>query len=342
MVNKNLTAVVGLLALLSAAAVSQAQVLPSLGSALGNWVLTPSPVRVPGNYTDLGIRKFINSFASFQIPYVKNGVVQYDPLSRLEYPIDEWFIGLKSSQVTNYFSFNAEFWTRLNKWGGLKMQDSDWEDSITPPFVFPPSQKTTFSESKCRLPQAYLVDINVECSPFSLLGSGLAAVVGWRWQTYLFRAYGPSFQYTLLGPPFVTTLPPGDSLEASYYFKDWFYLGGKGYFNFGLCELTLQADYGWLRAKMHDRHLLQGDFQGINDGRGHAWHLSATLAKAITNVVNLRFEYDFKRLTTTSCTFEQINIPNDPPPGTHNFGPFPAGKIYSDQQSIAGYAEVRF
>ncbi|MFH1115800.1 MAG: omptin family outer membrane protease [Pseudomonadota bacterium] len=339
MAKSNVVALVALVILATAAGVSHAQSLPDLGSALGNWVLTPAPVRVPGNYTDLGIRKFINSFASFQFPYATGGVVLYDPLSRLEYPMDEWFIGLKSSQVTNYFSFNAEFWTKLNKWGGARMQDSDWEDSTVAAFVFPPNQKTTFSQSKRRLPQAYLADINVECAPFSFLGASLAGVVGWRWQTYLFRAYGPSFQYTLLGPPFVTPLPPGDSLEASYYFKDWFYLGGKGYFNFRLFELTLQGDYGRLRANMHDRHFLSGDFQTRIEGPGHAWHLSATLAKAITNVVNLRFEYDFKRLTTSHCTIEQFFTPGTPP---GHFGPFPAGKIYSDQQSIAGYAEFRF
>lgn len=331
MVKKNVVALVALVILVTATVVSHAQVLPGFGIGLGNWAVTATPVRVPGFYTDLGIRKFINSFASFQFPYVTGGVVLYDPLSRLEYPMDEWFIGLKSSQVTNYFSFNAEFWTRLNEWVGARMQDSDWEDSTVAPFVFPPNQKTTFSQSKRRLPQGYLVDINVECAPFSVLGSSLAVVVGWRWQHYLFRAYGPAWQYSLLGPP--VFLPPGDGLEADFYFKDWFYLGGKGYFNFWLFELTLQGDYGWLRAKMHDRHFLRGDFQTIIDGHGHAWHLSATLAKAITNSVNLRFEYDFKRLTTTRCTIEQI---------APAFGPFPAGKIWSDQQSIAGYAEFRF
>jgi hypothetical protein len=328
MARKNVVALVALAILLSATVASEAQVFPGFGVGLGDWALSPTPGRAPGFYADLGFRKFINSFASFQFPAENGaGVILYDPLSRLEYPLNEWFWGLKLSQCCSCFSFNAEFWAMLNKWGSGKEQDSDWQDA-----AFPTDQKTTFSEEKTRLLQGYLVDISVEAAPLSSSWARLAGVAGWRWQNYRLRAYGPSFQHSLI-PGFNVPLPPGDSLEASYYFKDWFYLGGKGYLNFGLFELALQADYGWLKAQLHDRHFLRGDFQTLIDGHGTAWHLSATLTKAITNVLNVSFEYDFKRITAARCTIEQI---------APAFGPFPGGKIWSDQQSIAGYAEVHF
>jgi len=327
MVKKHVVALVALAILLAATVASEAQVFPGFGVGLGNWAWSATPGRAPGFYADLGFRKYINSFASFQFPSENGaGVILYDPLSRLEYPLTEWFWGIKLSQCCSCFTFNAEFWAMLNKWGGGKEQDSDWEDGI-----YPTNQKTTFSQEKARLPQSYLADFSVEAAPLTNSWARIAGIAGWRWQNFRFRAYGPSWQYSLFGPP--VFLPPGDGLEANYYFKDWFYLGGKGYFNFGLAELALQADYGWLKGQMHDRHFLRGDFQTLINGNGTAWHLSAMLTKAITNVLNVSLEYDFKRITVASCTLQQLSP---------NFGPFPGGKLWSDQQALSGYIEYRY
>ncbi len=188
------------------------------------------------------------------------------------------------------------------------------------------------------MPDALLVDVNVEWRPFSGAGSGLRPIAGYRFQTFHMKAYGPSFQYSLF-PLENVPLPPGDGLEERFTFKNWFYLGGKGSFSFESFELTLQGDYGWLMADLADRHLLRDDMASVIKGRGTAWHVSAALSKAITNSVNLRFEWDFKRITAPDCEMEQYA---QPPAGAWGWiGPFNGAKIWSDQQAIAAYAELR-
>ena len=128
------------------------------------------------------------------------------------------------------------FRANIGKWGAGTAQDSDWTDT-----VWPTNQKTIYSASKQRAPHVYLVDINVESAPLALSGqwARLAGIAGFRWQNFQFVAYGPSYQYSLTPPGQAGPIPAGDGLKENFYFKDWFYLGGKGYFNFWLFELTL-------------------------------------------------------------------------------------------------------
>ena len=72
----------------------------------------------------MGVRKLINSFTSYQFPnpYPPN----QDPLSRLEFPLDQWFVGMRGLYSRKWAALLAEAWTNVSQESALQMQDSDW------------------------------------------------------------------------------------------------------------------------------------------------------------------------------------------------------------------------
>jgi hypothetical protein len=324
MVRRDLTVLLATVLTLAAAGVCQAQLLSGPNGALDWQRVDGAYERVPGCYANLGIMKFINSFASYEYPYEPG----YTGKSRLEFPIDNWFGGIKFGQTYSNMSFNAEIWCRLNEETASKMQDSDWEDD-----VYPPDQKTAFSESKNRMTGGYFVDFNADWEVPYGSSARLRPVVGVRYQRFHFIA-GDGFQWGLPLSDFPTEPLKGDVYDDSFAFLH-LYFGVKSCLWLGPLVVTLQADYAWLKADQDDRHLLRGLFRMADNGRGYCWHLAAGVSLPVSNSVTLRLEGDFKRLATTVCSH---NWWDRGIPGLSWDG----AKIWSDQQSVAGYAEFRF
>ena len=323
MVRRGLGVLLTPLLILATAVACEAQFISASNASVSRELGIGVYERVPGFYVNPGIRKFINSFASYEYPYAPGNVGK----SRLEFPIDNWFGGIQFNQTYNNVSFNAEVWCRLNEGINLKMQDSDWEDG-----VYPPDQKTAFSESKNRMTGGYWLDINVdwEVPYWSIVR--LRPVVGVRYQRFHFIA-GDGFQWGLRHSQFPTEPLPGDVFDDSFAFLH-FYFGAKSCVWFGPLLVALQADYAWLKADQDDWHLLRGLFRYTDNGRGDCWHLLASVSLPVSNSMSLRLEWDFKRLVTTACS--------------HNWWDTGVGetwdgaKIWSDQQTVAGYVELRF
>jgi outer membrane protease len=280
--------------------------------------------REPGFYLCPGIKKFINSFASYEFPYAPGDIGK----SRLEFPIDNWFGGFQFNKTYRYMSFNAEFWCRLNEQMHLKMQDSDWEDG-----VYPPDQKTAFSESRNRVPSAYLLDFNMDWDLPYVSALRVRPVVGVRYQRFHFIA-GDGFQNGLPLSQFPTEPLQGDVYDDTFTFLQ-FYLGGKSCLWLGPVLMTLQADYAWIKADQDDLHLLRGLYRIADNGSGYCWHLAASLTLGATDFMSFRLQGDFMRLTTTRCphTWWDTGVSGETWGGA---------RIWSDQQSVTGYAELRF
>jgi hypothetical protein len=104
-----------------------------------NPVNLPQPS--PNSYLNLmvGLRKYFNSFTSWQLP-ANNG--PQDPISRLEYPWDQTFLAIRGSTVYSGLEVNIEWSGTLSVLSNSKAQDSDWEDPNNP------NQKTTFAEAE--------------------------------------------------------------------------------------------------------------------------------------------------------------------------------------------------
>ncbi len=116
-----------------------------------------SEVRAPDWRYSIGVKKFFNSFTSYQFPnpFPPN----QDPLSRLEFPIDQWFFGGDYEYLSRFWSARFESWVNINKESRSRMQDSDWDHEDLP------FQKTIFSESNCRLNSGWLLDLRILLEP---------------------------------------------------------------------------------------------------------------------------------------------------------------------------------
>ncbi len=282
-----------------------------------------------GFYSRFGVTKFLNSFTSYQFP--NPFPPEQDPLSRLEFPIDQWFAGLTSVYVAPSWDLNGQFWTNLNRDSGLRMQDSDWDDDSAP------NQKTIFSESKCRLNRGVLVDVS--CS-LNVIPNALSfrPILGYRYQYFFFTTHD-GFQASLAGDAFEL---PGDGIDFRQSFHHG-YIGGVCRANPAMLSplmpqmyLEFQADYAIVVAKNEDLHLLRsGDHVTMDNTRGHCWHISAAWEFLLTDAVRGRVTGDFKRVVTDG----DHRLKNSLFALDFSFG---GSKVWSDQFSLLGEVVCSF
>jgi hypothetical protein len=284
----------------------------------------------PGYSHELGVKKFINSFTSYQFP--NPFPPQQNPLSRLEFPIDQWFVGLKSQYRASWLSLIGEVWINISRDSARKMQDSDWDDEDNP------SQKTIFSESQCRLNRGIMLDIATALGNPVPRFLNLKPLVGLRYQNFFFTTHD-GYQ-TILGGPTVDL--PGDGIEFQQFYYQ-IYFGGSfhTFLNLGIpggpvsrARLDLQFDYGLVRGTNEDWHLLrEGKRVTEQITNGHCWHLFTGLSFVASNRLSTRIEVDLKRVMThgghllTNSLFDV------------NFS-FDGSRVWSDQLSVSGVFEL--
>lgn len=285
-----------------------------------------------GNHYSIGMKKFFNSFTSYQFP--NPFPPQQDPLSRLEFPIDQWFIGVISGYHTPSWSLFGQFWTNLNRESALRMQDSDWDDE-TRPF-----QKTIFSESDCRLNRSVLFDVGLSVKIPVVSQVEVRPVLGFRYQYFFFTTHDGE-QMTLAGD--IVDLP-GDGID----FKQTFY----HYYVGAACRTTVditrslrlpgplvldvQCDYALVTARNEDLHLLRSGYRVTEENtRGHCWHLAVGLSMLVSDRFTARIDGDFKRLLTNGAH----RLTN--PLFDLDFS-FDGSEVWSDQASISAVGEMSF
>jgi len=286
----------------------------------------------PRLYPSVGLKKFINSFTSYQFA---NPFPPYqDPLSRLEFPIDQWFLGLTAKYRARSWSAQIEGWANLNRESGLKMQDSDWDDDSNP------SQKTIFSESACRLNRGLIFDTCLAVSIPWVRFSTLRPLLGYRYQYFFFTTHD-GYQAVLGGG--VGDLP-GDGIDFKQIFNH-LYFGGVfntsldlSYIlgNFPRVDLECQIDYALVSARNEDLHLLRtGERVTSENTAGHCWHFLMRMGFFRRGPLSARVEADFKRLITTGDHQLRNNLFN------LDFS-FNGSKVWSDQASISALGEIAF
>jgi len=280
----------------------------------------------------MGLKKFINSFTSYQFP--NPFPPQQDPLSRLEFPIDQWFMGLATSYAASSFLLAGECWLNVTRESAFKMLDSDWTDEAQP------SQKTVFSESQCRLDKGLLFDAKIAPAISADPSWFFRPVAGWRYQYFRFTTHD-GYQWDLDGDQMEL---PGDGIVFEQTFNH-LYVGGL--FNFSvaaarfisstaLVKFEIQLDYAEVSARNEDLHLLRaGHRVTVERTRGHCWHASLSARLISGSNLGARIEADFKRVLTRGghqLTNPLFNL---------DFS-FDGAKVWSDQASIAAVGEYRF
>lgn len=271
----------------------------------------------------MGLKKFFNSFTSYQFPNPFNKA--QDPLSRLEFPLDQWFVGVCGGLRGELWELHGQVWINANRESGLKMQDSDWDDESMP------SQKTVFSESSCRLNRGILADITLGVNVGDAIFP-LTPVAGYRFQRFHFITHD-GYQ-TTLGAPGMDL--PGDGIDFRQTYHHFFW-GGRTQFvtdasarsdRWSWTGLELQLDYARVTGHNEDHHLLRDGNRITKDTTsGHCWHIFAAAGFRIRTDLSARIEVDFKRIVTTG-SHRLLN---------ETFGidfSFDGARVWSDQTSI--------
>jgi hypothetical protein len=288
--------------------------------------------RPHGHYWTIGIKKYINSFTSYQFP--NPFAPGQDPLSRLEFPIDQWFMGIRANYYARWWSLQCQGWMNVSREGSLKMQDSDWDDETVP------GQKTIFSESQCRLNRGVLFDVRLTTATPLEQFINVRPVFGYRSESFLFTTHDGS--QTVLGGAASDLL--GDGIEFTQSFSHY-YLGGifrchvtfpGAYVYISDFDLSFQADYALVSARNEDLHLLRtGERITKEKTIGHCWHTCLRVAWRAEDMIWVGFEGDFKRLLTDgshNLTNALFNI---------DFS-FRGSRVWSDQATISAFAEIKF
>jgi hypothetical protein len=264
-----------------------------------------------GFWMALGVRKYINSFSSYEFP---NPFGPQDPLSRLEWPWEQVFGVAKAGWAFRTFELKMEYASTALLPSGLKAQDSDWEDPNHP------NQKTTFSQGKAK-PRGWTFDLSTTIPVPAV--SNVKGIVGYRKQQFKFT-YTDVLQSSIWDGagyiPVVRGFFPGAGIEFSQYFTHW-YVGGVTEWTFDPSQyfyscssplfpclvLRLQADVGYATATNHDQHLLRTvagvpqDRHSYEDSRGSSWHVNGLVGiyAGCEKNIRLDIEADFIRIKTT-------------------------------------------
>lgn len=279
-----------------------------------------------GHYSSLCVIKYLNSFTSYQFP--NPFPPGQDPLSRLEFPIDQWFGELGAGYRAHWWSMHGQVRFNLTRESARLMQDSDWDDEARP------DQKTIFSESKCRLNRGVLVDVHLALAPQEFT---LRPVIGYRYQYFYFTTHD-GYQGDIQGQGWDL---PGDGIDFRQTFQHT-YIGGVASTRIGRLPLfgtvpemrvEAQFDYAFVNAVNEDLHLLrEGERITRENTRGHCWHLALSARLRISETVAIRVDGDFQRIMTTG----------DHTLTNRAFGldfSFDGSRVWSDQMSLSATAE---
>ncbi len=224
----------------------------------------------------VGLRKYFNSFTSWQLP---SNTGPQDPISRLEYPWDQTFLAVRGTTGYGGLEVNMEWSGTLIVLSNPKAQDSDWLDPNNP------NQKTTFSDADAT-PRCWILDLgcNMQIPGFQ----SLRGVAGYRKSQFKFTNTD-GYQYSIYndetGKYENSSLPlPGAGIEFSQYYQH-VYAGGILDTSLDVEEISglrvpalsirVQGDASYITGNSHDQHLLRYAF-GIISSRGFGWHINLT------------------------------------------------------------------
>ncbi|MBI5523681.1 MAG: omptin family outer membrane protease [Desulfarculus sp.] len=333
--------------LLILAALLAALLLPSLAMA-GPAPEATSPVITPeqGFFLSPKLRRLVKSHTSYE--FGNPDQPRYNPLSRLEFPLDSWWGGLEVGYGHPRYSWRLELMTNISRDidSGAKFKDSDWERPASPGVL------TTYSEGQLRLKPSLTLDGSVDYSLRQHMqlpkGLDLRPVVGLRYQRYTFETYDG----VQISRPEGQDNWKLDGVMGGEYI--WFrqeylqpYLGLRLAYGFELpkalakgrqAEVSLQGDWAYVVGDNRDHHLLRGDRITQEHTTGDAWHFSLGLKLPLGDLAFLGLSGDYLRIRTTG---QHDWYPGDQEGGGHESWDNGV-KAWSEQLSLTLFLEIPF
>jgi len=263
------------------------------------------------------------------------------PLSRLEFPLDSWWVGGELRASFPRFSMGIEVLQSAQGNVGGRMYDSDWDDASAPL-----DAKTDYGVFRCRMEPSYMARADIDMEVADWLGLpqwiSLRPVVGMRYQHFRLNAYN-GIQYDLTGVRYEPILMPESSVIRFKQTYWQYFIGVRSgidvgkYLGVSDLKLTTQLDWAYVEGSNEDKHMLrEPDRFTYEDTYGHAWHASIGLKKGLSKNLFLSMDFDYLQIDTT---------------GSHRWSVHSEGidqswgngvKVWSEQKSISLSLEYQF
>jgi hypothetical protein len=302
-----------------------------------------------GFWMGLGVRKYINSFTSFEFPGRLLGNTNPPGKARFEWPLDQLFGVVRLGYDRGPVGVVVDYMATCGSGSGTRAQETYWDvDDGT---------VTLFGKGRVA-PRSYVLDIGFtyalpvaakacEEPPF-----GLAAIVGFRQQTYRYTMKDSTDNI-----PGATVSNRGDDIDFGQYYTHW-YIGGIFTKAFDLASMmggcyppqyrflfAFQADYAYVKANNNAADYVHWIYYSTvareannwQRTKGGCWHLNASLAMDAGHCLKIILEGDFKRIDTRGR--QELSYF----PGSNPFtAEWSGGKSWSDQTYVGILASYGF
>lgn len=284
---------------------------------------------------ELQVKRYFGSHTSYE--FGTSGHPYWAPLSRLEFPMNTWWLGGEVRRSFSRFSVGTEALFAVPMDSDLSFKDSDWTDSEHT------NVKTIYSEAQCRVEPSYMIrgDVDLKIADWvGLPGSfDLRPVAGFRWQRLDFEVHNAV--ESLPAPPFHA---PGNVIRFRQTYWQYF-LGIKASYDLGKhidvprLKLLGQLDWAYAEGSNSDDHLLRGDGGNrmtYEKTKGDAWHASLALKAGLSENINAGLEFEYLRIMSIGTHQWQHDIYNTDESWDNGV------KVWSEQMSMMLKLEYLF
>ncbi|MCX5678941.1 MAG: omptin family outer membrane protease [Candidatus Omnitrophica bacterium] len=261
-----------------------------------NTIKQKNKLNTPKNW-EFGIeaKRYIASNTSYE--FGDPGGAFTKPLSRLEFPINTWWLNFDLRRTCPRWSVGAKAGFSMNRNSNGWMEDSDWATSGSDNIL------TNYSRSYCDIRKAFLFrgDVDVNISDWLRLPSSLEIRPLFAFQFQRFNPVahnGVQWNYD-----------DGSAMSldgnAISFRQDWYtyMIGMRGAYSLDLnkhiaIKLKTEADWGPALGHNEDHHILRGDRWTYENTSGNALYFLAGVDMTISKTITIGAGIDYLWIQT--------------------------------------------
>jgi len=283
---------------------------------------------------DIGLQRFMVSYTSYEIG--NDDVPLYHPLSRLEFPLNTWWLRFELRRTCPRWSVGLRSGLSVARNVDGRMEDSDWTNTDDT------TQRTIYSQSAMRAEANYLFrgDIDVNISDWLKLPPSveIRPLFAFQFQRLNLMAHD-GVQWDANG----ATAIAGDGIHfrQDYY---QYLIGLKGSWEilkpnkYITVRLKGEADWGPAMAYYEDHHLQrEGDMFSTASGIANSMYYLSGIEMVIAKTVTLGVDADYMWLRTTHARTRDVNVPLHQDVSWSN-----GSEIWTDQFSLTAHVSYAF
>jgi len=308
---------------------------PSTGSVTTDDIAEKkSKLNIPKNWEfNMEVKRYIASNTSYEFGEPEGNLTK--PLSRLEFPINTWWLNFDLRRTCPRWSAGARAGFSMNRNSNGVMEDSDWTTSGGRNVL------TNYSRSYCDIRKAFLFkgDVDVNISDWLGLPPSMEIRPLFAFQFQRFNPVAHDGTQWNYDKGTVEDLA-GNAIS---FRQDWYtyMIGMRGSYSFNLnknvtVKLKTEADWGPAIGHNEDHHILRGDRWTYEDTPGNALYFLAGFDMVVSKTITIGAGVDYMWIKTFGThRWRDPSVPVD--------RTWPDGvKVWSDQLGLTMHASYAF